>query len=145
MDSVPIDEVLSNQSRYLYAFNSGTNEIVGFRCGFVGGRSTSIRLRISRALSDSQINYQKGSGGPGNLGPSALAERSWPLAFLLAPYRDFWLCKMRSRICWRVRFAERFTQRPIVWLRMAPKAGKLGLLLPKLRRDAIFALVRAPK
>lgn len=31
MDSVPIDEVLSNQSRYLYVLNSGTNEIVGFR------------------------------------------------------------------------------------------------------------------
>ena len=36
MDSVPIDEVLSNQSRYLYAFNSGTNEIVGFEWQFDG-------------------------------------------------------------------------------------------------------------
>ncbi|MEO8440694.1 MAG: hypothetical protein ABI540_10805 [Spartobacteria bacterium] len=31
VDSVPIDAALKDRSRFLYALNSGTHEIVGFR------------------------------------------------------------------------------------------------------------------
>lgn len=44
VDSTPIDEALSAQSRYLYVLNAGTHEIAGFRVNGVNGSLEEIGL-----------------------------------------------------------------------------------------------------